>query len=71
MLTPSVREIGRLSAHQGIAVPTSALPGRRDHMSPPAPAHGESSTSPPYSGRPAVQDRAGVIWQWREVAAAA
>jgi hypothetical protein len=70
MLTPSVREIGRLSAHRGITVPTSALSGTRDRMSAPASAPGESSTSPPYSGRPAVQDRVGMNGQWREVAAA-
>jgi hypothetical protein len=71
MITPIVIELGRLSAHQGVKIPASVIPEVRNHVSPPAPRRGESSTGLLYSGRPVTQDRARVNGQWREVAVAA
>ena len=43
MITPIVIELGRLSAHQGIKVPTSAITEFPNEMSRPTPSQADSA----------------------------
>jgi hypothetical protein len=57
MVTPIVIELGRLSAHQGVKIPTSAIPEFRNEMSRPTPSQADSATSLHRSRRTPLPDR--------------
>jgi hypothetical protein len=57
MVTPIVIELGRLSAHQGVRVPTNAIAEFRNEMSRPAPSQADAAPSLHRSRRTPVRDR--------------
>jgi|HubBroStandDraft_4_1064222.scaffolds.fasta_scaffold36916_3 hypothetical protein len=57
MVTPIVIELGRLSAHQGVKVPTNAIAEFRNEMSRPTPSQSDSATSLHPSRRTLLPDR--------------